>query len=438
MLKMRSLQNLMFLVSLILIISGSQRLSAQTPPTVFPINVSTNGRYLKDQKGNPFFYLADTGWQIFNKLTKAEAEQYLEDRKKKGFNVIQAQIVGHFPDAASNTDGQQAFSDVASLTPNDKYFDHVEWVLQKASEKSLLVALSTMWFGYNESGWYHHMNNENIKPYAQYLANRFKKYNNIIWIHGGDWKPKKKTEAINIMANILKKDAPHQLQTFHNGFNGASTDDFGCENWLDINMSVAVDPIETYSFILSSYNHEHPKALPVVMGEPPYELERTDDYGIRSRAYWTMFSGGAGFAYGVIPVWNFDKGWQNAMQADGGKQLAHLKSLMTSRKWYDLVPDQNSKFVVAGRGAFGSAEYVTATKTEDGTLVLAYLPKSATVTVNLSKMTGKIKAQWFDPTNGSYKTIDGSPFQNTAVKSFIPSAFNSIGGSDWVLVLEVE
>lgn len=151
-----------------------------------------------------------------------------------------------------------------------------------------------------------------------------------------------------------------------------------------------------------------------------------------------MFLGGAGFAYGVIPVWNFDKGWQDAMQADGGKQMTHLKSLMTSRKWYDLVPDQNSAFVVAGRGAFGSAEYVTPTKTEDGNLVLVYLPKSVTITANLSKMLGKIKAQWFDPANGSYKTIDGSPFQNAGIKSFILGVYNSIGSSDWVLVLEVE
>lgn len=87
MLKIRFLQKQIFLISLILVIHNPQWLSAQTPPTVFPIKVSANGRYLIDQRENPFFYLADTGWQIFNKLTKTEAEQYLEDRKKKGFNA---------------------------------------------------------------------------------------------------------------------------------------------------------------------------------------------------------------------------------------------------------------------------------------------------------------------------------------------------------------
>lgn len=425
------------IIVLWLLVFEPQILSAQNV-SIFPLKVSANGRYLIDAKGNPFFYLADTGWQIFNKLTKAEAEEYLEDRRAKGFTVIQSQIINHIPHAAITTDGEKAFLDGPFLKPNEAYFNHVEWVLKKAEEKNLLVALSTAWFGYNASGWYNDVNKDNIKPYAAYLAQRFKKFNNILWIQGGDWKPGKKTEAINVMASILRKEAPHQLQTFHNGLNGSSTDDFGCDEWLDVNMSVAVDPIETYSYILANYNREHPKNLPVIMGEPPYELERTDDYGIRSRAYWTMLSGAAGFAYGAIPVWNFDIGWQKAMQAAGGKQMAHLKNLLTSRKWHSLIPDQNSSSVVAGRGQFGSVEYVTAAKLDDGSLLLAYLPKSVTITVNLSKMKGKIKAQWFDPTNGSYRLIEESPLLNIGVKSFVPSVFNSLGQSDWVLVLEAE
>jgi len=305
---------------------------AQVDSYAFPLTVSQNGRHLTDAKSRPFFYLADTGWQLFNKLTKEEAVYYLEDRRRKGFTAIQAQIISHFPGDAVSRDGEPAFANKDLAKPRDAYFDHVQWVLNKAAEKGLLMVLSTAWFGYRQSGWYHQLTTDNARPYARYLTRRFKSFKNIIWIHAGDCKPGPKVDAVRIMADILKKEAPHQLQTVHNGFNGSSVDDFGTDDWLSINMTVAVDPIETYSSTLSAYNREHPRPLPVILGEPPYENERTDEYGLRSRAYWTLLSGGAGFAYGVIPVWNFDKGWQQALQAEGGTHMKHLKSLLTTRR----------------------------------------------------------------------------------------------------------
>ena len=53
------------------------------------LKVSANGRYLITEKGEPFFWLGDTGWLLFGKLTREEADKYLEDRRQKGFNVIQ-------------------------------------------------------------------------------------------------------------------------------------------------------------------------------------------------------------------------------------------------------------------------------------------------------------------------------------------------------------
>src|SRR3954449_4113292 len=64
---------------------------AQFAPT--KLKVSENGRFFTDEKGNPFFWLGDTGWLLFSKLTREEAVQYLEDRRKKGFNIIQVMLL---------------------------------------------------------------------------------------------------------------------------------------------------------------------------------------------------------------------------------------------------------------------------------------------------------------------------------------------------------
>jgi hypothetical protein len=37
-----------------------------------------------------FFWLGDTAWELFHRLTREEAERYLENRRAKRFTVIQA------------------------------------------------------------------------------------------------------------------------------------------------------------------------------------------------------------------------------------------------------------------------------------------------------------------------------------------------------------
>src|ERR1044071_8788953 len=62
-------------------------------PAFAALKVSTNGRFFQDEAGNPFFWLGDTGWLLFQKLDREEAERYLENRRLKGFNVIQAMVL---------------------------------------------------------------------------------------------------------------------------------------------------------------------------------------------------------------------------------------------------------------------------------------------------------------------------------------------------------
>jgi hypothetical protein len=57
------------------------------------LKLSDNKRYLSTEKGDPFFWLGDTGWMLFSKLSREEAERYFDDRKQKGFNVIQVMVL---------------------------------------------------------------------------------------------------------------------------------------------------------------------------------------------------------------------------------------------------------------------------------------------------------------------------------------------------------
>lgn len=57
------------------------------------LRVSENGRFFTGQKEEPFFWLGDTGWLLFTKLSREEAVQYLDNRAEKGFNVIQVMVL---------------------------------------------------------------------------------------------------------------------------------------------------------------------------------------------------------------------------------------------------------------------------------------------------------------------------------------------------------
>lgn len=64
------------------------------PSTQHRLQVTPNRRFLQYEDGTPFFYLGNTAWELFHRLTLAEADCALTNRIAKGFTVIQAGAVG--------------------------------------------------------------------------------------------------------------------------------------------------------------------------------------------------------------------------------------------------------------------------------------------------------------------------------------------------------
>src|SRR6185295_20193821 len=73
-----------------------QQASAQNSWKHGRLQVTKDGHYLQYGDGTPFFWLGDTGWELFHRLKKEEIEKYLENRNQKGFNVIQSVILAEF------------------------------------------------------------------------------------------------------------------------------------------------------------------------------------------------------------------------------------------------------------------------------------------------------------------------------------------------------
>jgi hypothetical protein len=130
------------------------------------------------------------------------------------------------------------------------------------------------------------------------------------------------------------------------------------------------------------------------------------------------------------------------LDSPGARQMPYLKALFEPRAWYALVPDQTHSVVTAGYGTFTTtgnvddSDYLAAARTPDGRLVLAYLPTQRTVTVDLTQLRGAVTARWYDPSQGQFSPVSGSPLPNTGSHDFSPPGPNGDGDGDWVLVLE--
>ncbi len=113
------------------------------------LEVSENGRYLLQEDGAPFFYLGDTAWRLLYKLDRAETDDYLEDRAAKGFNVIQMVVLD--TRFGPNQDGEHAFHDHDVTRPNEKFFAHLDYVVDRCVELGMRVGMFLNW-GYVVTG----------------------------------------------------------------------------------------------------------------------------------------------------------------------------------------------------------------------------------------------------------------------------------------------
>ena len=86
----------------------------------------------------------------------------------------------------------------------------------------------------------------------------------------------------------------------------------------------------------------------------------------------------------------------------------YFKNFFSSRKWYNLVPDQSHTLLTAGYGTYNPARYVrnndyaTAAKTPDNTLAVVYTSVSHTLTIVLNNLGSTVTTRWHDPTANTF------------------------------------
>ncbi|RIK81671.1 hypothetical protein DCC62_01660 [candidate division KSB1 bacterium] len=426
---LRSIIWAMFGLLVFATVVAGQRNSADP---VFPLKMSPDKRHLLDQNNNPFLINGDTPWSLIVKLTKVEVQEYLENRRTKGFNAVIVELIEHYFGGPANAYGELPFTTPGDFsTPNENYFAHADWVINKAAETGMLVVLTPAYLGYmcGNQGWCQEMianGPEKCRDYGRYVGKRYRNIPNLIWMHGGDSEAGQATEELRAMvAGIAEMDTVH-LNTAHCDRQRSALDCYD-EAWLDISTTYS-DCSQTPDRTLADYQRN--RIMPFFYVEGTYENEGASAKCLRSQAYWSILGGSIGHFFGNNPIWFFGEGWQQALESEGARSMTHLGALFRSRAWHDLVPDYDHEVVIGGYGDVGTGSYLAAARTRDGNTAIAYLPEPRQFTVDMSQISGsKVKAWWFDPATGHASTNGELPASGNI--DFTPQS-----AGDWVLVLD--
>jgi len=426
--------------------------------------VSSNGRFLTNQDGAPFFYLGDTAWTLLKRLNREDVDVYLKNRAAKGFTVIQAYVLRGLK--GPNVYGELPLRDRDPTKPNEAYFENVDYIVNKANELGLVMGLVTCWGEHVRGGRSDEQvfNTSNAHAYGRFLSNRYRD-NAVIWLLGGDRDPLDAKDVWSALARGLKdgSEGTH-LVSYHGpgprmAAYPSSSHWFHNEDWLDFNTIQSGHgwAIPNYNFVAHDYDLKPTK--PTLDMEPRYEnfpdqrtgtRKRMDAHQAREAMYWAMLAGAAGAGYGCNDIWQFydeaktpywtgdeftyparfpTTNWHAAMDFPGAFGVGFGRRLFELRPWYKLVPDQS--VISAGQGE--GEDHVQAARADDGSFLIGYLTFGNPITIRMNAISApKVKAQWYDPRQGTWRHI--GEYSNTGTQKFAPPTHGD--QNDWVLVLE--
>jgi hypothetical protein len=342
--------------------------------------------------------------------------------------------------------------------PNEAYFEHVDYIVDKAAYLGLMIGMLPTWGSYWSS-----LNPdlviftaENAYSFGLFLGKRYRD-KPVIWILGGDHNIHIENERkiIESMAKGLSEgDGGSHLITFHPRGPGFSSDYFHQADWLDFNMYQSSHAGHDHdNGLFAEHDYTLEPAKPTLDGEPRYEnlqagfyfggfnrLDRFDDYDVRQAAYWSILAGACGHSYGHSSIWQmYAPGrtpiiaavmpWYEALDHPGAFQMRYVRDLFESRSFAKLVPNQ---VMIKNGPATGGAKIRAATA-EDASFAIVYSPRGESFTIDKSVVNARyIKEIWFDPRYGvSYHIHTGD---TQGIQTYTPPT--SGRGQDWILIIE--
>ena len=447
-----------------------------------------NPHLLETSDGRPFFLLGDTAWELLHRLTREEIDHYLENRASKGFNLICTVLLAEFEGLTiPNAEGEIPLLGLDPHTPNPRYFDLVDYFVERCQELGLYAALLPTWGDKLTAPWgagpriFEIGDEATCREYGSWLGKRYGSRSNVMWILGGDRPARldqiskdwsypwdagfdQNTDWTPLWAamseGIRSTSTQPALNAYHpQGGSLSSSQLIHQESWLDINMIQSGHggghDVPIWQWIERDYALN--PAKPTLDSEPNYEDSPVnpwptydpangffDAYDVRKQCYRSVFAGGCGVVYGNHCIWQFYDSsrepvlvtrymWKEALDRPGAFGVGHLKRLVDEVADGNRIPDDSVVLSDQGEGP----TRMCALRDAKSRYAMVYCPSPGRLFCIDSGVLGSNppQARWFNPRTAEWSeaTIEsegvGQMWFQTPGNSYDPS-------SDWVLVLQ--
>lgn len=424
------------------------------------MRLEVKDRYLYNE-GKPFFYLGDTAWLLFDKLSEEDIILYLKNRKSLGYNVIQSVLVYSLPDKVLEN-GMPA----GIRNPYDiSYWNFIKKIIKYANELGICFALLPCWGHFIKDRT---VNENNALEYAEFLAKFFKDCSNIIWVIGGDIRGDVNNKAFNILGTTLKRNNPDKLVTYHPFGRTGSYLWFNDAEWLDFNMFQSghrrydqlnlgawddknsnEDSFGEDNWRYVAKNNSYKNVKPCLDAEPSYEgivqgLHDTHEpyweaHDIRRYAYWSVFEGACGFTYGhnaiiqfyngteLNPAYGVRETWKEALGAEGGLQMRILKELFYEYELYKATP--HPEYILNQHERYHRTSVMASMN-----MMILYTYSGDKLDIDLKDYKNKSFDVYFMNPTGDSKAYMGT-YSNLESITLRPTRRNELS-NDWIIILD--
>ena len=337
------------------------------------IKISEDQTHFEHLDGKPFFWLADSWWfGMSDRLHwPGEFQMLTEDRKKKGFTVIQFAVgfpcdIKPMDKRGENTAGNPWTEGFKTINP--EYFDLTDLRINWLIKEGMLPNMMPNWGYYMEF-----MGVEKLKKHWRYVMARYGAYP-VVWNLCGevslpyylvDWTDEKiasQKEQYTEIAKYVQENEPYdRLLTVHPG---PFATDFEHVDDMSLIDFVFIQPghsgFETLPRAVRQMRFASNKFpdRPVLIGEACFEGMHGGGSGekVQRFLFWSTFMMGApGFSYGADAIWQFNREgdpfgqsptgntwgnmpWEEAYQWPGAKMVGIGHKILKNVQWWDFKP----------------------------------------------------------------------------------------------------
>jgi hypothetical protein len=390
-------------------VEPDEALLAENPNYRGFLRTSEDDRYLVYDDGTPFLWMGATIWDG-NSVNMAwgldpddegpnvaEFPYFIDDRKEKGFTLIQILVGEPNKDPGSrmtgiNEGGALFLSRYDEINPEN--FQYLDRRIAYIADSGLIPCIFFHW-----GDAFNHMSQSELQDYYKYIVARYHAYN-VVWTISGEYHYADNFAVIRELGEYLQGIDPagHPI-SIHPGpasTNKSSNEDFNGESWIDVHMHQTWQQDEG---ALMEADYALSPATPIVNSEAGYDgIWGHDRSQVREDA-WVVLMTGSGYTYGAHGLWAWNDGccddyvdphprWYDVIDLESSSDMERLVSFWSETQWWLTSPRDD----LVNRGRC---------RAEEGRQYIVYLPDGGSVRVDLTEASGDLSVLWFNPSNGT-------------------------------------